>query len=87
MRLVTLTCALGLALAAAGCGGVDAKTACASDADCFTGYACDLADTKQCLRRCDQPNPAVPATGCLDSETCVLRTGETVGVCKVTATP
>ena len=84
MILAKLTCALGLALAVAGCGGVDAKTKCTSDKDCFEGYACDLAQTEQCLRRCD--TTAVP-TGCLASETCDAVAGGTAGVCRVTTTP
>ncbi len=83
MTLAKLTCAFGLALAVAGCGGIDAKTKCTSDADCFEGYACDLAQTDQCMRRCD----TTVATDCLASETCDPISGGTAGVCRVTTTP
>ncbi len=84
MTLAKLTCALGLALAAAGCGGIDAKTKCTSDADCFEGYACDVAQTEQCMRRC---STTAADTGCLASETCDSISGGTTGVCRVTTTP
>ena len=91
MTLAKLTCVFGLALAAAGCGGVDAKAKCTSDADCFEGYACDLAQTNQCMRRCDTTatpaDCARPGNCCLASETCDPIGGGTAGVCRVTTTP
>lgn len=71
-----LAFALAFALVPFGCGGVDGPSPCDADADCFDGYACDTAQTSQCLRACTTDGD------CVAAEHCDIPAGADQGVCR-----
>lgn len=76
MRLLRCAGWILLALSLGACPTVDPKEVCESDADCFDGYACDLADTQICLRACFNNND------CVEGQVCVTLAGNTRNVCR-----
>ena len=73
---------LAFVVAAASCGGDSVPATCATNADCFDGYACDTAGAQICLRSCTE---ATVATDCLAGQACVIPDGAANGVCKTAA--
>lgn len=76
------TLALGAGIGIA-CGAATGVGECSTNADCFEGYACDVAQTKICLRECTTENVD---SDCLQGQTCDIVEGEATGVCRSPAT-
>lgn len=81
LTLCTLLAAAAFGLHA--CGAATGVGECSTNADCFEGYACDVAQTKICLRECTTENVD---SDCLQGQTCDIVEGEATGVCRSPAT-
>ncbi len=76
MRLTIVGCSLVVVLLAGACSSVDARLRCTSDDECLEGYACDLGNTKVCLRQCGDDDD------CLALQWCDIPTGQAAGYCR-----